>query len=184
MEQHVVRRSCSIFICLRLEVKPHSGQLEPYTITVHKCWTKPFDNSLLNRAQVQIPRSLGSPACGWLHIPKLAGYDCLAQVFTSLMHMNCSRAPASMLMSVLVCSEASHRLLIKLILVENAGRPGRRAEEDRVAPFGHVVSVLDFSPHSNDRKYSLCTNCPASKLTKRRFFTNALRCKKTLMFCV
>lgn len=104
-------------------------------ITVQSCWTKPFYNSLLNSAQVQILRSLGSPACGWLRIPKLAGYDCLDQFFTSLMHMNCSQAPSSMLMSILVCSEASHCLLIKLILVEDAGNlapKGQRGEGDFV----------------------------------------------------
>lgn len=102
-------------------------------ITVQSCWTKPFYNSLLNSAQVQILGSLGSPACGWLRIPKLAGYDCLAPFFTSLMHMNCFQAPLPMLMSILVCSEASHCLLIKLILVKDTGKPalkGRKREED------------------------------------------------------
>lgn len=47
--------------------------------------------------------------------------------------MNCSQAPSSMLMSILVCSEASHCLLIKLILVEDVGNiapKGQRGEED------------------------------------------------------
>lgn len=111
-----------------------------YMITARSCWTKPFYNGLLNSAQVQILGSLGSPACGWLRIPKLAGYDCLARFFTSLMHMNCSQAPLSMLMSILVCSEASHCLLIKWILVEDAGNlapKGQRGEED----FASVVSL-------------------------------------------
>lgn len=113
-------------------------------ITVQSCWTKPFYNSLLNSAQVQILRSLGSPACGSLRIPKLAGYHCLAQFFPSLMHMNCSRAPSSMLMSILVCSKASHCLLIKLILVKNAGSlvPKRqKGEEDLMAPLSHKVRL-------------------------------------------
>lgn len=116
-------------------------------ITVQSCWTKPFYNGLLNSAQVQILRSLGSPACGWLRIPKLAGYNCLAQFFTSLMHMNCSQAPSSMLMSILVCSEASHCLLIKLILVEDVGSlapKGQRGGDDHeyVAPLSQKVMFL------------------------------------------
>lgn len=144
MEQHVVRGGCSIFICLHLKIKSNLGAVKHYSqdlqkhrklymITVQSCWTKPFYNGLLNSAQVQILGSLGSPACGWLRIPKLAGYDCLAQFFNSLMHMSCSQAPSSMLMSILVCSEASHCLLIKLILVEdteNLAPKGQRGEED------------------------------------------------------
>lgn len=49
------------------------------------------------------------------------GKDCLAEFLTSLMRTNCSKTPSSMLMSKLVCSEASRCLLIKLILVEDAG---------------------------------------------------------------
>lgn len=101
-------------------------------MTEQSCLTKSFYNTLLNFAQVQILRSLGIPACGWLRIPKLAGHDCLAQFFTSLMHMNCSRELLSMLMSILVCSEASHCLLIKLILVEDARNlaPKRQGREE------------------------------------------------------
>lgn len=129
-----------------LDLKKHHKQ---YMITVESCWTKSFYNSLLNSAQVQILRSLGSPACGWLCIPHLAGYHCLAEFLTSLMHMNCSQTPSSMLMSILVCSEASHCLLIKLILVEDAGNlapKGQRGEEDfsSVASLSERVRFLHF----------------------------------------
>lgn len=49
------------------------------------------------------------------------GEDCLAEFLTSLMRTNRSKTPSSMLMSILVFSEASRCLLIKLILVEDAG---------------------------------------------------------------
>lgn len=120
-------------------------------ITVQSCWTKPFYNGLLNSAQVQILRSLGSHTCGCFCIPKLAGYNCLAQFFTSLMHMNCSQPPLSMLMSILVCSKASHCLLIKFILVENArnlAQKGQTGEEDHVSLLSQKVRFLHslFTP--------------------------------------
>lgn len=150
VEQHAVRGGLFYFHLFAFKNKIRLGAVEHYSqdlqkhrqqymITVRRCWTKPFYNSPLNSAQVQILRSLGSPACGWLRIPKLAGYDCLDQFFTSLMHMNSSQAPSSMLMSTLVCSGHSHCLLIKLILVEDAGNltpKGQRGEGDfRVCGF-------------------------------------------------
>lgn len=57
------------------------------------------------------------------------GEECLAEFLTSLMRPNCSKMPSSMLMSVLVCSEGSRCLLIKLILVEDAGSREDRGEE-------------------------------------------------------
>lgn len=125
-----------------------------YMITVQSCWTKAFDNSLLNSAQVKILGSLGSPVCGWPCIPKLAEYDCLAQFFTSLMHMNCSQAPLSMLMSILVCYGTSHCLLIKLILVEDGGNTtpkGQRGEED-----GASVVFLSQRVRFHPSHFSLC----------------------------
>lgn len=73
------------------------------------CWITPrFRCSIIRVLYVQLP------------LQSSAGFDCLAEFLTSLMHMNCSLAPLSMLMSVSVCSRANHCLLINLISVEHA----------------------------------------------------------------
>lgn len=87
------------------------------------------------------------------------GHDCLAALFTSLMHMNYSQANSAMLMSTLVFSRVVRCLFIKQIVDPFlAAAGGRRGTEGVRSVAARLVSPRGLRKNTDEISLLVVTN--------------------------